>query len=376
MNEVSAYVGLDVHKDTITVAVAEAGRVGEVRSWGAIPHEATAITKLMKKLRSKFDRIDCVYEAGPCGYGLFRRLSAMDIECRVTAPSRIPVKPGQKRVKNDTNDAIALARLHRAGELTYIWTPDSVHEAMQDLVRARRTASRQVRKARQRISCYLLKHGRRYEKKKWGMRHRVWLSDLQFDHAAQQFTLQSYLNEEEQAVERRTQIDQQMDQLLLTWKLGPIVTELTALKGVDTVIATAIVAEVGDFSRFENPRRLMSYFGLAPGEFSSGSSIRQRGITKAGSSDVRALLFEAAWLYRLTPKVGQWMLAHRSKEVSQDAKDIAWKAQLRLHSRYRRLMETRQKRSQVAVTAIARELVGFIWAIARNAEETLTPAPA
>ena len=273
-------------------------------------------------------------------------------------------------MKNDTIDALNLARLHRAGELTYIWTPDATHEAMQDLVKARRTSSHQVRKARQRISCFLLKHGRRYERKKWGHRHRVWLADLQFGHVATQFALQSYINEEEQAVDRRTQIDRQIENLMSGWVLAPIVRELTALRGLDIVIASAVVAEVGDFARFENPRRLMSYFGLVPGEFSSGSSIRPRGITKAGSSDVRALLFEAAWLYRLKPKVGQWSLV-RQKALSQAAKDIAWKAQLRLYGRYQRLTQIRHKRSQVAVTAVARELVGFIWAIARNAENSL-----
>ena len=299
-------------------------------------------------------------------------LTDQDVACRIVAPSKLPVQPGQKRRKNDTHDALNLARLHRAGDLTYIWIPDAVHEAMQDLVRARRTSSYQVRKARQRISCFLLKHGQRYERKKWGYRHRIWLADLQFEHAAQQFALQSYINTEEQAVSRRTLIDRQIEELIPEWRLGPVVRELTALRGIDTVIATAVAAEVGDFSRFNNPRRLMSYFGLVPGEFSSGTHIRPRGITKAGPSDVRALLFEAAWLYRLTPKVGSWSLT-RQKALSQPAKDIAWKAQLRLHSRYRRLTQTRHKRSQVAVTAIARELVGFIWAIARNAEADMRP---
>ena len=367
MNEIQAYVGLDVHKDTISVAVAEAGREGEVRSWGAIPHETTAINRLVNKLQRKLGVTECVYEAGPCGYGLQRHPAGQNVACRIVAPSKVPVQPGRKRKKNDTHDALNLQPGHQAGDLTYIWIPDAIHEAMQDLVRARQTSSHQVRKTRQRISCFLLKHGRRYERKKWGYRHRVWLGNLQFEHAAQQFALQSYINAEEQAVSRRAQIDEQIETLIPEWRLGPVVREITALRGVDTVIATAVAAEVGDFLRFDNPRKLMSYFGLVPGEFSSGTHVRPRGITKAGSSDVRSLLFQAAWLYRLTPKVGSWSLT-RQQELSQQAKDISWKAQLRLHSRYRRLTETRHKRSQVAVTAIARELVGFIWAIARNAE--------
>lgn len=370
MSSFNVYVGLDVHKDTISVAIAEAGREGEVRSIGAIPHETTAINRAVKKLAAKFETLSFAYEAGPCGYGLHRHLIGLGHACDVVAPSRTPVLPGKRRVKNDTIDALNLARLHRAGELTYIWTPDATHEAMQDLVKARRVSSHQVRKARQRISCFLLKHGRRYDRKKWGYRHRVWMADLQFAHVATQIALQSYLNYETQAVERRAQIDEQIERLMSDWALAPVVRELTALRGVEIVIAAAVVAEVGDFSRFKNPRHLMSYFGLVPGEFSSGSNLRPRGITKAGSSDVRALLFEAAWLYRLKPKVGQWSLI-RQRELTQTAKDIAWKAQLRLYGRYQRLTQVRHKRSQVAVTAVARELVGFIWAIARDAEDNL-----
>lgn len=366
--EADVYVGLDVHKDTITVAMADAGRDGEVRSWGAIAHERAAIDRMLARIARRHENPAFVYEAGFSGYGLHRYLTGKGYDCQVAAPSRTPLRPDHQRQKNDTRDALALARLHRAGELVCIWTPDAVHEAMQDLVRARCVASHQVRKARQRISCYLLKYDRRYDRKRWGYRHRMWLADLRFDHAAQQFALQSYVNEEEQAVARRAQIDAQIETLMSDWSRASVVRNLTALRGVDVVIAAAVVAAVGDFTRFPTARHLMSYLGLVPGERSSGGTMRPRGITKTGPSAVRALLFEAAWLYRLPPKVGQWQRTYR-KAPSQAAIDVAWKAQLRLHSRYRRLTERRGKRSQVATTAVARELVGFIWAIARLTDD-------
>jgi transposase len=282
MQDVDAYIGLDVHKETITVAIAVAGREGEVRCWGSIPNERTAIDRMLRRMVVRHPIASYVYEAGPCGYGLYRHLAAKGVDCQVTAPSKVPTHATHRRQKNDTRDAVALARLHRSGELTYIWTPDEVHEAMQDLVRARRTASHQVRKARQRISCYLLKYGHRYDRKRWGQTHRMWLADLKFDHAGQQFALQSYVNEEEQAVARRALIDGQIESLLPEWRLAPVVRDLTALRGVDLVIASAVAAEVGDFARFASARHLMSYLGLVPGEYSSGGTTRARGITKAG----------------------------------------------------------------------------------------------
>jgi transposase len=242
MEDVDAFVGLDVHKDTISVATAVATRDGEMRSWGSIPNERTAVDRMLKKLVARHKTPSLVYEAGPCGYGLYRHLAAKGLDYRVTVPSKMPVHASHRRQKNDTRDAVALARLHRAGELAYVWTSDEVHEAMQDLVCARRIASYQVRKARQRISCYLLRYGHRHDRKRWGNTHRRWLADLRFDHPAQQFALQSYIIEEEQAVSRRAQIDGQLETLLPDWRLAPIVRDLTALRGVNVVIASAVVA--------------------------------------------------------------------------------------------------------------------------------------
>ena len=242
MEDVDAFVGLDVHKDTISVATAVATRDGEMRSWGSIPNERTAVDRMLKKLVARHKTPSLVYEAGPCGYGLYRHLAAKGLDYRVTVPSKMPVHASHRRQKNDTRDAVALARLHRAGELAYVWTSDEVHEAMQDLVCARRIASYQVRKARQRISCYLLRYGHRHDRKRWGNTHRRWLADLRLDHPAQQFALQSYIIEEEQAVSRRAQIDGQLETLLPDWRLAPIVRDLTALRGVNVVIASAVVA--------------------------------------------------------------------------------------------------------------------------------------
>ena len=358
------FVGLDVHKSSITIALADGERHGEVRRYGEIQNTPEAVAKLIKKLSKRHCAPEFVYEAGPCGYGLFRQISDLGLVCRVASPGHTPRTPAD-RIKNDTRDAEKLARLARAGELTYVWVPDPVHEAMRDLVRARFLASKDLRHARAHVQMFLLKNGIRYDGKPWGHRHRVWLADRRFEHPGQQIAFQSFLNRVEQAVARKSELDIQIAELSGAWSLGPVVKAIQALKGVGLAIAATLVAEIGDFSRFPIPRHLMAWLGVVPGEHSSGTVIRPRGITKAGNAAARSLLFEAAWSYRTTPKVGQWQMRHRP-DVCQEFKDIAWKAQLRLHGRYRKLI-ARGKRGTVAITAIARELVGFIWDIARRA---------
>jgi transposase len=350
-----------VHRDIIAVAVADSKRQGEVRFHGNIRNTPADLQKLIGRLSERHGEMEFTYEAGPCGYDIYRQLTQRGLVCRVIAPSHILRRPGE-RIKNDHRDALTLARLARAGELTEVWVPDVVHEAMRDLVRARHAANRDLRISRQRIQSFLLKYARKYERKPWTGRHRTWLANQTFPHLAQQIAFQNYLNAMEQALSRREQLESRIRELLPDWSLCEIVNALQALRGVALIIAVTVVAEVGDLSRFPNPKQLMAFLGLVPSEFSSGSSIRPRGITKTGNRTVRSLLFEAAWSYRQTPKIGSWMLQHMPKDLPQEVRDIAWKAQIRLCRRYRQLI-ARQKKSQVAITAVARELVGFIWSI-------------
>ncbi len=362
MNDVS-YVGLDVHKATISVAIANPGRDGEVRHVATITNNPDAIAKMVRQLSKAHPALEFVYEAGCCGYNIYRQIQGLGHTVQVCAPSLIPRRPGD-RVKNDRRDAMSLARLLRAGELTSVWVPDPSHEALRDLVRTRHAASQDVRRGRIRIQAFLLRHDLRYDGKAWSTRHRRWLENRQFDHPSQQVALQFYINALEHDERHRSEIERSVRDFIAQSPWADQMLALQALKGVGPIVAATILAEVGDFSRFAHPRQLVSYFGLAPGEHSSGSSIRPRGITKAGSAIARSVLCEAAWNYRTTPKVGQWMKQHRP-DVPQDIIDLAWKAQLRLHKTSRKLT-MKGKKSVVVTAAVARELLCFIWSIGQR----------
>jgi len=273
------YVGLDVHKATVCVAIAEDGRGGEVRQIGVFENRPDILCKLAARLGKGNRRLSFCYEAGPCGYGLQRLLTSRGHDCIVVAPSLIPMKSGD-RVKTDRRDAVMLAKLHRAGELTAVWVPDAAHEAMRDLVRARATAGQVLAKARQHLQGFLLRHERIYHgPRAWTLAYRRWLTTVRFDHPAQQIVLQDYIHAVEDGEARRDRLTRQIEELLPSWSMAPVVEALQAMRGDALAVEVTVVAEVGYFRRFANLRRLMVYLGLAPSEHSSGSTIRRGGIT-------------------------------------------------------------------------------------------------
>jgi transposase len=361
------YVGLDVHKDTIAVALAEGGERSEVRDHGKISNTPTALNTLCAKLARNGRKLRFCYEAGPCGYGVQRLLSDAGHECVVVAPSLIPRKPGD-RIKTDRRDAINLAKLHRAGELTSVWVPDPPHEAIRDLVRARSAAVRVLRQARQQLSGFLLRHGHHYNRPAWTLMHRRWLAGLKFEHAAHYIVLEDCLGAVEAAAARRDRLEAHIEAALAEWSLAPVVKALQSLRGQALVAAATLVAELGDITRFASPRQFMAYLGLVPSEHSSGGTRRQGGITKAGNGAARRMLIEAAWSYRFPARISRDLLL-RQESLAKPIRDIAWKAQERLCRRYRKLTLA-GKLKTVAVAAITRELSGFVWAIAREAQAT------
>ena len=364
MEKPITYVGLDVHKDTIAIALAEADKRGEVREHGKIANTPSALKALTTKLARGGHELRFCYEAGPCGYGIQRQLSADGHECVVVAPSLIPRKPGEC-IKTDRRDAINLAKLHRAGELTPVWVPDPMHEAIRDLVRARLAAVRALRQARQQLSGFLLRHGHHYNRTAWTLMYRRWLAGLRFDQPIHHIVLEECIAAVEAATARRNRLEAHIDAMLPDWSLAPVVRSLQALRGMAMVAAATLVAELGDITRFAKPSQLMAYLGLVPSEHSSGNTRRQGGITKAGNGAARRVLIEVAWSYRFPARISREQLL-RQESLAKPIRDTAWKAQERLCRRYRKLTRA-GKLPTVATAAIARELAGFVWAIAQQA---------
>jgi transposase len=361
------YLGLDVHKDSITIAIAASGRKGEVRLYGTISNDLHAVEKWIARLRKvhgKETRFHACYEAGPCGFGLARRLRQLGVECEVVAPSMTPTRAGD-RVKTDQRDARKLARLLRAGELTPIYIPEATDEAIRDLCRARTDAVDDRRRSRHRLKGFLLRHGYRYQgKSAWSAAHERYLRELVLAHPAMKVILEEYLQAIAAGGERIERCELGMRDLLEKWRLAPAVRALMAMKGFQTVAAMILVSELGEMHRFGHPRQVMAYLGLVPTENTSSDRRRQGSITKCGNAHARWLVVECAQHYATPPKVSA-QLSRRQQGQGKKVRAISWRAQNRLHHRYTRLLGRRLQRNK-AMVAIARELCGFIWELLRT----------
>jgi len=360
-----AFVAFDTSKLRNAVAIADGGRDGEVRFLGEIENSEAATAKLVRKLERQYQRLTFCYEAGPTGYGLHRQITELGHECIVAAPSLIPKRPGD-RVKTNRRDAVGLVRLLRAGELTAVWVPDRHHEAMRDLTRARERAMLDLRGKRQQISSLLLRQGRHYQegRKPWTKIHKAWLMRQEFDHPERRLVFEEMMLAMREAEERLARLEQAIRVAVPEWSLAEVVTGLMAMRGIDLVSAAGFLAEMGDLSRFPTPSQLMGNLGMVPSEHSSGETTKRGPITKAGNRRARRLLVECAWAYRHPPRIGVTKQA-KVAAAPPAVREIAWKAQHRLYGRYRTLIR-RGKLKNVAITAVARELAGFIWAVSRE----------
>lgn len=365
------YVGLDTHKETIAVAVCVAGEGEPSRFIGTIRNDLAPLLKVLGKLGAP-QHISVVYEAGPTGYGLYRALRERGYGCTVIAPSLTPHRPGD-RVKTDRRDSEQLARLWRAGELTPVWIPEATEEAMRDLWRAREDARDLRLKTRQQLKGFLLRLGHIYTgTTSWTKMHERWLAAQHFAQPDDQLAFEEYVQAQQWAAQRLQRLDAVLEQRVADWRFAPVVAALRALRGIDTLSAIGLVCEIGDIHRFASARALMAYLGLVPTEYSSGEKTRRGSITKTGNAHARRLLVEAAWGYHFTARMSQ-ALKDRNRDLPEVVQRHAWKAQERLCGRFAHLTQRGVQANKICV-AVARELAGFVWAVARLAQPASSPA--
>jgi transposase len=357
------FVGLDVHKESIAIAVADSDG-SSPETVATIPNDFALLMKWLRKLERQ-GPVRCCYEAGPTGFGLCRKLKDKGVECTVIAPSLVPKQAGD-RVKTDRRDALKLARFFRSGDLTAVHVPEPSTEAMRDLERARDDAKRAERTSRHQLSKFLLRHDERYEGKSWTEKHLDWIRRRVFDHEAQNRVLVDYVHAVEEATARVERLTKDIGELVESWSLKPLVKALQALRGVQLITAVIVAAEIGDFKRFASAPAFMAYVGNVPSEHSSGQSTRRGRITRTGNQHVRRILVEAAWSYRHRPR-RSGAIRERNKGIAPGVQAIAWKAQERIHGRYKKLMG-RGKNKQQTIVALSRELAGFVWSIAHQTE--------
>jgi transposase len=353
-NPTPVTVGLDVHARSVRLAALRDDELLEERT---LPYDHTAIERAI----ARWPAARSCYEAGPTGYGLQRHLTAAGIECSVVAPALVPKRPGD-RVKTDSRDARALARLHQGGLLEAIWVPDPETEAARDLVRAREDARIDRMRDRHRLSKFCLRNGLILPGRSWGVTRRKWLSQQSFEHPARQRAFETYCHSVDLLDARIEALEAEIREVAVEGPWASLVARLRCLRGIDTLSALSLAVEIGDFSRFRGAEKFMGFVGLVPSEHSSGEKRAQGSITKVGNTHVRRLLVEAAWHSRRRPKVG-YELARRQRGADPAVIERAWRAQLRLHRHWRR-MAARGKPQQKIVVACARELAGFVWAIA------------
>jgi len=366
MQTITLHIGLDVHKDSITIAIAEPGPKGEIRLFGTITNDLGRLEHALGRIRKAHPgaTLELAYEAGPCGFVIARRLQQLKVPCLVAAPSLIPKQPGSP-FKTDQRDARTIARLLRAGELTGVYIPEATDEAIRDLCRSRTDAVDDLRRCRFRLKAFLLRHGYRYQgKASWSQAHMRYLRELVLPHPAMKAILEEYLQGIDAAHQRIQRLEASMLSLLETWRLKPAVQALMAFRGFQLVAAMITVSELGDIHRFAHPRQLMTYLGLVSIENSSGPRQRLGRISRCGNGHQRWLLTECAEHYLTPPKVSK-ELSRRQEGQPQQVKALSWKAQTRLHLRFTRLLARRLARNKAKV-AIARELCGFIWALLRT----------